>query len=185
LVVILDSSGSIGSPNYELSKTFVAKLSNAFTPYANTRFSLIDFSTTAAMRINLKSGLTPREIEAEIMKTPYQGGTTETAEGIDMATKELLANARNVPQTFVVLTDGGSNNRNKTVMAARNAIRRGIRTFAVGIGSGVDNTELLQIAGIGNVFTLPTFDQLISVLVPISKALCPTPFKNLLGKWDI
>jgi len=85
------------------------------------------------MEIDLSNSLTPQEIETKIINTPYpDSGSTDTAQGIDMAIYELLMNKKiNIPQTFVVLTDGDSNDPSATVLAAERANRGVIRTFAV------------------------------------------------------
>ena len=51
--------------------------------------------------------------------------------------------------------------------------------FALGIGSGVDTSQLRQIASSNdNVFTAPGFDELESVVKPIVEKTCPSKGSN-------
>lgn len=62
----------------------------------------------------------------------------------------------------------------KTLKSINNAINKGIRTFAVGIGSETSNTELLALAG-GNsarLFTSANFNELTDLLNPLRQVVC-------------
>ena len=52
----------------------------------------------------------------------------------------------NVAQIAIVLTDGLSADERQTAKEARIAHKLGIKTFAIGIGSGVDMIEIRNIA---------------------------------------
>lgn len=176
LAIVLDSSGSIGSVNFEKAKQFVERLANAFTVYSQSRISFISYSDRATVRIALTNTLTRGAITSNILATPWENGGTSTDLGITEATSQLTSNLRGVPMNMVVLTDGASNYPALTAAAAQAAINAGIRTFSVGITPSVIQSELLAIAGndVNRVFTTDNFDLLIELLAPLSKKVCPT-----------
>ena len=68
-----------------------------------------------------------------------------TGAGIRLGTSQLNSFARQgVPQSLIVLTDGVSHD--DTAVAAAQAFNQGIQIFAVGIGSGINRAELMNIA---------------------------------------
>jgi uncharacterized protein YegL len=175
LAIVLDASGSIGSANFEIAKHFVSKLASAFKKFDKSRLTFVIYSSTSRIEIPLNTNLTPAEINAAILAARYDGGGTATDQGITAAALELLQNSQGAPKSLVVLTDGLSNSPVATEAAAKSANDNGIRTFSVGITSGVNERELLAIAG-GNqahVFTPKTFDELIHIIAPLSAIICP------------
>lgn len=174
LVVLIDSSGSIGYDNYVTVKSFVEKLAAGFTVESKSRISIILFSTSVTTLVPLTNTLSPAEISSEILNIVYSGGSTRTDLGIDASIAQFDSSPRQVPRNLVVLTDGESNDRSLTISAVSTAITMGIRTFSVGIGTEINNQELLDIAGghTDRVYTLSTFDELIKVLNPLSRAIC-------------
>ncbi|XP_037050167.1 collagen alpha-5(VI) chain-like [Bradysia coprophila] len=176
LAIVLDSSGSIGSANFEKAKQFVERLANAFVQYDPSRLSFITYSDRATVRIDLTNNLTPAAISSSILATPWEAGNTATDLAINLATSQLTSNLRGVPMNMVVLTDGASTYPALTVTAAQAAISAGIRTFSVGITQGVNLQELLVIAGndANRVFTTDNFDLLINLLAPLSLKVCPS-----------
>lgn len=173
LVIVLDASGSIGSSNFEKAKSFVDKLAAAYNIQSSSRVAFITFSRTASTVIPLINTLTLSTMSSTILNAPYQASVTNTNLGIDAAIAEFSP-PRAVPRNMVVLTDGESTDLFATSDSAANARALGIRTFAVGIGDGVNQSELLEIAS-GNsnrVYNTDSFDDLVNLLNPMSRALC-------------
>lgn len=175
LVIVLDSSGSILAQNFELAKGFVDKLAAAFIVYKPSRLSFITFSTTTTVRIDITNTLAPAAISSTILTTYYDAGGTNTNLGIDLAIAQFNSSPRQVPLNMVVLTDGYSNNPATTITSANKAASLGIRTFSVGIGSGINQQELISIAGGDSirVYNAANFDELVKLLAPISLKICP------------
>lgn len=174
LIVLIDSSGSIGSGNYETVKSFVEKLAAGFTVQSGSRISIVIFSNSVNALVALTNTLHSTEISYKILNAPYLAGQTRTDLGIDASIAQFNSSPRSVPRNLVVLTDGESNDPSLTVAAANMVISLGVRTFSVGFGNSINNQELLDIAG-GNqdrVYTMSTFGELIKVLTPLSLAIC-------------
>lgn len=75
---------------------------------------------------------------------------------------------------MVLLTDDKSKDLTATAEAVAKARDIKIRTYAVGIGSQINQEELLLIAGgdSSGHFTTDTFAELIKILDPVSQKLC-------------
>lgn len=179
VIVVIDSSGSIGIDNYKKEKVFGYDLSRMYENRDASRFGFTIFSQSTQIVVPLDNTMSNQEVYARILNATYMGYTTNTDLGIISATNELTSSTRPVTKNLVVITDGLSNNPEWTKAAADTAIGEGIRTFAVGVGPQVQTnqqmrTELLDIAGgnQNNVFTADTFDDLTAILNPVGQAVC-------------
>ncbi|XP_035716571.1 uncharacterized protein LOC118439401 [Folsomia candida] len=175
LIVVLDSSGSIGLDNYQTVKSFVANLSTAFTSHPETRFGLIVYSEGVETVIDLTSGQSTDEIVQAILSARYHAGPTPTDRGIAVAAESLRNNTRAKPQHLIVITDGISNQPDKTKEEADAARGHGIMLYALGITEFVSEMELLDITGgdVGKVFLAGNWDDLVYLMKSVSEALCP------------
>lgn len=173
VIVLLDSSGSIGADNYKLGKVFVYDIARSFENSISSRFGLTIFSTSVLQIATLTNTLTPTDLNSAILNATYMSETTNTGQGIDDVVSQLLASG-SVPKNLVVITDGLSNDPTATITAANAAITAGIRTFSVGVGAGANAAELLAIAG-GNssrTFTASDFDELTELVNPVNTVIC-------------
>ncbi|CAL1537357.1 unnamed protein product [Lymnaea stagnalis] len=76
------------------------------------------------------------------------GQSTDTGLGIDYMVENFLPQGRpNAAQLAIVITDGASQNPEKTALSAKTARDRGATVLAVGVGSSIDEVELNNIAG--------------------------------------
>lgn len=175
LIIVLDSSGSIGLPNYRTTLNFVERLANAFTVHGPSRIAFIIFSEYSEVVIDISNTLTREQISSTILNTQYMDSGTATWLGIDSAIAQFYSAPRDVPLNMVVLTDGMSNDEDLTIAAAHRATAMGIRSFSVGITDDINPDELLVIAGgvTEHIFTTDTFDELINLLTPVSVTVCP------------
>jgi len=174
LVIVIDSSGSIGDASYEVAKEFTTRLATTWVDHIGSRVSVLIYSNDATTIMGLTDDQTVDSIKQKVYNMPHLGGGANSHLGIDLAFQEFQANARNVPQNMVFLTDGQSNSECLTKASADRAKRFGIRAFSVGIGSGIGQAELLAIAGgvSDHVFSTTQFDELLVILRPLSIKLC-------------
>jgi len=175
LVIVLDSSGSIGLANFQLLKEFSASLAQAFVSTPTSRLGFAVYSETVDVAIDLGESLTNDEIASRIMSATYQAGPTPTDQGIAEATRMLTKYNRGEPRTYLVITDGTSNEPDKTKEEADAAVAEGIRTFALGVTENVGEEELINIAGgnPANVFRSADFDTIVELLRHVSEHICP------------
>ncbi|KAG4074191.1 hypothetical protein HA402_015494 [Bradysia odoriphaga] len=174
LIIVLDSSGSIGSGNYSTTLSFVERLASAFTVYEPSRLAFIIFSDVAQLQIHLTNSYSREFISRTILDTPYMDSGTATWLGIDLAIAQFDSSPRDIPLNMVILTDGMSNDEALTIASAQRATARGIRMFSVGITDATNPAELLVLAGgiRERVFSTDTFDELINLLAPVSLTVC-------------
>ena len=103
--------------------------------YSNSYQEYINFGNNRADILSL------------VQNKGYPGGGTLTGMAINQTVTRInAANYPNgVPKLLVILTDGVS--YDNVFYAAEYARSQGITLFCVGIGSGIDSAQLLQIAG--------------------------------------
>ena len=146
---MLDSSGSIGSFNFVTMKNFVANVIGSFEIRANsTRVGLIQYSDTASIEILLGSINNVQQLTTAINNIVYIGGYTRTDLALDLVPTAFI-NARvneGIPHVVILLTDGQSSQPTLTAQAAVRVHNDNIEVYSVGIGSGINKTELHIIA---------------------------------------
>ncbi len=175
VIVVLDSSGSIGADNYKKEKILAYDLARAFENTPTNRFGFTIFSSSVKKIVPLNNNLSPADLNSNILNAVYMAYQTNTDLAVNSAVDEFTALGRTgVTKNLVVITDGASNNPSATLTAINNAISKGIRTFAVGIGSGTSSSELLALAGgdEDRLFTADNFDELTALLDPLRQVVC-------------
>ncbi len=175
VIVLLDSSGSIGAENYKKEKVLAYDLARAFENTPTSRFGFTIFSSSVRKIAPLNNNFSAADLNSKILNADYMAFQTYTDLAINSAVAEFSALARpGVTKNLVVITDGASNDPSATLTAINNAISKGIRTFAVGIGSGTSSSELLALAGgdEDRLFTADNFDELTDLLDPLRQVVC-------------
>lgn len=113
LIILLDSSGSIGSGNYETAKKFVDDLARVYTAQTSSRVGFIIFSTSVSTIFTLTNTLDSPTMTSTILGTTYMSSFTNTDLGIDAAVAQFASYPPSnplTPRNLVVITDGLSNN---------------------------------------------------------------------------
>merc|ERR1719427_469562 len=112
----------------------------------------------------------------DVRQVPYRGSGTRTGQAIQYALENIFQPANGMrpdaPQILVTITDGKSQD---DVLAPSEAIRAsGISTYAVGIGTTIDRSEVVKISGAEErAFTTASFAALeTTVLENIRVSLC-------------
>ncbi|XP_066300013.1 collagen alpha-3(VI) chain-like [Branchiostoma lanceolatum] len=150
LIFLLDGSGSITAPNFELVKSFTYSVSRNFDISPNaTRIGVAQYSDTNSLEFNLNRYSTKDEVLNAVNTISYQGGGTYTGSALDFVRQNMLVESAGdrpmSPNILVVATDGESSDDQRTpAEVLRNT---GTLVYAVGIGAGVSATTLLDISG--------------------------------------
>jgi hypothetical protein len=179
--IVLDGSSSVSEANFEKSLSFVHNLIESFEIGAeNVRAGFVQYSSDNETIFPVENGHQKDELLKLINDTTQLGERTDTPEGILQAVELLTKNLTNVrsgvPSTMIILTDGKSNEGNLPA-AIEQARRAEIYSFAVGIGSGAEYRELLQIAynDSTHVFQMEDFDALVEFFYRLNSQTCTTP----------
>jgi hypothetical protein len=181
IMLVLDRSGSISGPDFVTEKNFASSFVQSFTFGASaTQMGIVTFSTDARLDI----GLTPSQpilINSINLIVPPLG-STDIAEGIDLAQSHLYVFGRpGAAHVIVVLTDGSQNEPGDPVASANSARLLGAELFAVGVGGNLNTVELQGIAGdAAHLFSSNSFLQLPNLLDALTAGICsavpaPTP----------
>ena len=116
---MVDESGSIGSTNFDLMKSFLSQLvSRLDIDSGNTRVGLITYSSEVGSGFNLSDYSTVASVQSAISSLTYAAGSTNTGGALEYVRATMLTSVAgdrsNVPNVVVVLTDGRSNSQSAT-----------------------------------------------------------------------
>ena len=155
LVFLLDESGSIGMSNFQQVKDFALNFTKDLLPNTTTddstsgsRVGIITFSSDVVEHIALNSSIRRAALLQQIRQLPYRRGGTNTAAGLEVMRQQSWRNEVSVIRLGVVVTDGRSGSPSQTALTAQAVHDHNptIVVYAIGVGSGVDETELRTIA---------------------------------------
>jgi len=168
LVVMVDTSSSIGQENFIIVQDF---LSNIFGNFPigidDTRIALITYNNHVNIKFKLNQFASKREILQEIAKVEYEGVGTLTGQAMVETAMKIFENdagrRTDIPTVTVLITDGKSQD---PVENPAKHLQTLSRVIAVGIGSEADQKELQEIAsgeGDENVYHAQSFATLNSL----------------------
>ena len=166
---ILDSSGSLRN-DYGKEKDFLKVLAATFgVSDKGSRAGVITFSYYSEHSIKMNDHTDLSSFNAAVDKIPLMGSTTRIDKSLRLTQKEMfsLANGARpgIPKVLILLTDGsqtqdvGAEDPGDVADELR---KDGINIIVVGIGQGVNTTELVHIAGdANNAYSATSFEELI------------------------
>nr|KAG5690092.1 hypothetical protein BaRGS_016400 [Batillaria attramentaria] len=155
LAFVIDSSVSIGDADFEVGMEFIRQFVDAFhiSPDA-VRVAAIAFGERYFEEdaFNFDEYDNKNDVMSALQNIPWRhGSATNTSEGLKYMREYLMPAARpNAAHVCITLTDGQSQEPERTKAEAENARADHIVTFAVGvgrIGEELDEMELNNIAG--------------------------------------
>ena len=182
IAFILDSSGSLRN-DYDKEKAFLNSLATTFgISNDGARAGVVTFSYNSEHTIKLNDHNDISSFADAVNKIPLMGSTTRIDKALRLTQKEMFTlqngGRPGVNRLVFVLTDGSQTqdaDAEDPGAVAEELRNSGIRLITVGIGKGVNKTELARIAGDAkDVFSAATFDELISYdfLSELNKAGC-------------
>ena len=180
VIVLLDSSSSIGAAAFQVALDAVAQLA-ALYPIGEgaTRFGVVPYSHVVNDGIMLNQTYDLATLNSTIREIPYFRGGTLTGAAINFTRNIGFSESfgarplsEGVTRILIVVTDGRS--FDSAASAGEMAINEGINVFSIGIGDGPDATELLGIAGSDSehVFQAPDYNQLLHLTGAVQVATC-------------
>lgn len=185
VVFIVDESGSITTPNFQLVRTFLHSLVGGLEVSPNrVRVGIVTYSDAAQAQVYLNSFKDKRELLDFIKILPYHGGGTKTGAALDFARKTVFTKKNGsrkdsrVQQVAVVITDGKSQDNVST--AAANLRRAGVTVYAIGV-KDADEGELRQLASHPSnkyMFTVDDFSKLKPLQQSMQRILCQNIIKE-------
>jgi len=189
LAIIMDRSQTIGSKDFEKSRSFVRNLTHRYkVSPRRTRVGIIAYDESAELFVSFRHRKQQNvaAMTSIINRIYYTGGFfTRTDLALEKANFKLFNRDRgDKPNVLVVITDGGSTHGPGNDIAkpipdvVKPLVIKGVKMIAVGVGLDDkdlnDDIELLQIANgqKENVFTIDQFDKLAKVLKRVLRSSC-------------
>ena len=140
MVIVLDSSTSVGPDNWQLQLDFVNNLLRPLHIGANAdRIGFVTYNTQAKIVFGLDKYKTLAEVASAVKKTTFSEGITATGDALKLAGTGVLNAARKgVPRVVFLVTDGKTNFGADPVKEADKLKKAGVKIITVGITSSVD-----------------------------------------------
>lgn len=167
VVFLLDSSQSISKANFNNMLAFLSDLiSYMDIDSGAVRVGLVTFGYSANVQFYLNGYQTKEEVLQAVQMVTYRPGGSNTSHAIrlmhEMVFTESYGDRLGIPNIAVLLTDGTSDNTEKTISAAARAKMDGIHIFGLGV-TLTDITEMDAVVSqpvLENSFQAESFDEL-------------------------
>lgn len=181
IVFLLDASGSVGTTNFQKQKDFVSKFVQAFNighGPQDVQIGAVTWSSAVHNQFNMNKYGTKTALQSAINGITYDSGNTQTHLALQYVMnnsfKPAAGDRPNVPNILIVMTDGQSTTPSQTLTETQKLHHiPNLKVFAIGIGSGVDRTELGHIASDSkHVFVVNSFDALTTIQTELKKKAC-------------
>ncbi|KAH9515009.1 hypothetical protein Btru_021656 [Bulinus truncatus] len=182
LGIVLDSSSSIRNRDFKTGIKFLQDFLSQYEVSSEpngVRVSIISYGKGIYPEIgfNLTTYDTKEEVIDAIGKIPHKAGLyTDTGKAIKYMHQYQLADGivrPGVTKIGIVITDGNSQEWKVTKSAAEEARNDGINMFAIGVGQGIRDEELLNIAGDpSRVTKVDNYDKLNSIKETLAHQTC-------------
>lgn len=179
IVFIIDESGSIGSANFQLMRSFLLSLISGLHVASNrVRVGIVMYNVEPMAQVFLNTFKDKSELLDFIKILPYHGGGTNTGAALNFTLQEVFIKTRGsrkelgVQQVAVVITDGKSQDEVST--PAANLRRAGVTVYAVGV-KDADKAQLDQIASYPtnkHTFIVDSFTKLKTLEASLQRILC-------------
>ncbi|KAJ7385109.1 hypothetical protein OS493_017477 [Desmophyllum pertusum] len=173
IAFIIDSSGSILAEEYVQLKTFVkAVMMELVKNSTKLNAAVVLYSTGASVKLNFSQKFNLQRFISTIDKLPHELGISRTDKALIVTSEYIFTNhtvyhRHNVPKIAILITDGQTTGIDlvpdvvNVSIASAPLKKKGVRTFAVGIGGWIDKQELLEITERkSDLFVLNGFSQL-------------------------
>jgi len=188
LVILVDCSGSVKKAGHDASKQFVKDVVAGLplgTGTVDTRVAIVQFSNNQWTEISLSAGTSEQPIVSAVDGMTYHEGGTHTHSAITYADTNTFSQARpDAVKLLAVIADGKCQTSSISTCnpkpAADAARANGVQIVAIGVGSGIDYSELQDIAGTGGtVLQVDEYAKLQDIVADTTKVVCekvnPTP----------
>lgn len=173
IALILDSSGSMQSNDPQRLRISAAKVF-ADTMLNGDQAAVVGFDTASYVAFPLqKLGPDRAPVRAAIESIGESGGSTNIVAGLNTAFNELSGSAEPGPKAAVLLTDGEHNQGDWDEGSYTQYATEGWPVFTVGLGSGINETALRDIASAtgGQYYALTDPNQLVQLYFTIQAAV--------------
>ena len=174
----MDSSSTLGISNFQKQKDYVSRFVQALDigPH-QSQIGVVTYSSQPHNEFNLNTFHNKHELVTAIQNIKYHPGGTRT----DLALKYVQRNSftraagdrARVANVLIFTAAEQSDQPALTRVEAVHIHKVNIRVYALGIGSGVDRTELGYIASDSHhIFSMLNFDVLHNLQAELKRTAC-------------
>jgi Mg-chelatase subunit ChlD len=180
VVFLVDGSGSVSTAGFDASRSFVAGVAAGVrVSPTRVRVGVSTFDDRVEANLFLSNGTSQSAVAMAVGFMLQPGGGTNLAQALDFVASTMYSGSHGgrpppVSRVLVVLTDGQSSNMTATAESAA-SLRDdfNVQILAVGVGSAVNQGELLSIAGsAASVVDVLDSTQLFAAVHSVSQATC-------------
>ncbi|XP_069108778.1 collagen alpha-3(VI) chain-like isoform X2 [Argopecten irradians] len=178
MIFLLDTSNSEGPANFAIQKNFVYNVAQNFDIGLNAvRVGVVTFASNVFNQFNLSTYDNRADVLQSISKVPFTPGNTITEAALKFVREESFTpeagDRPDVGNVLVVLTDGQSTDKNETIEEAIALHNTSTKVISIGIGAGVDASEIVQIASDPSLaYTVADFNALKGIQIEVEKSAC-------------
>ena len=178
IVILMDSSVSVGTTNFQKQKNFVADFVGNFNIGPNNvQIGVVTVASEPHNEFNLNTFQIKADVVNAVYSIEYIFGGTRTDLALTYVRENSFTAASgdrtDVINILIVITDGYSNQPELTRQEADKLHQTDVKVFAIGIGTGVDQTELAHIATNDKyVFQIQNFDSFNTLQEDLKKTAC-------------
>lgn len=142
-----------------------------------TQMSVITFSSSVYEAFPLNAYSNAKVIGDAVSRVPYYAGGTDTAAALRYVKQNSFISSKgartNSTKIVIVITDGQSNDARATKAAAEELRVSGVTTYSIGVGNGIGEQELENIAtDINHVFRVSDYNALQQVQLSLGVENC-------------
>lgn len=155
ILMMMDSSASVGEKNFEISKTFVHRLGERFLtaqkpPGANVRVAVGQYSRNSRLELPPTHNVT---LLNRIEEAAFQNDGTNVLEAMEFSIQSLRSrgDASRGTKKLLLFSDGRSQSITKADLEkrVREVSDAGIELFVIAVGSQVNEVNLRTLVGRG------------------------------------
>uniref|UniRef100_A0A3Q3FK60 VWFA domain-containing protein n=1 Tax=Labrus bergylta TaxID=56723 RepID=A0A3Q3FK60_9LABR len=173
IVFIIDESGSIGTPNFQLVRAFLHSIvSGLDVGPKRVRVGIMSFADRPSFDLTAHSDT--KALEDAVLKIQQKGGGTETGRALNFMgpyfERAEASRGHKVSEYLIVITDGKSSDEVK--IPAEKLRAQGVKVYAIGV-KNADQEELREISGDpARMFFVNNFDALKPIKDNIVTDIC-------------
>jgi molecular chaperone DnaK len=164
--LIIDVSTSMCGYPIEKAKEACDLMVSTMIDLTIHRVGLVEFDSYASTLSYLSNNL--NSLQNSISQLHCKGGT-DIADGLREARQKVLAGAEN-NKLAILVTDGDSS-ESPAISQADSMRRENIRVVSIGVGHGVNERLLQNVASDGDYYQISSIDQLSNIFQKISSSL--------------
>ncbi|BFZ22793.1 hypothetical protein BsWGS_25832 [Bradybaena similaris] len=172
LVLLIDSSGSIGLKNFKFNLDFIERFLDTLpVGESQTRVAFITFASHPIHTCGLSGDYSALKRATANLK--FQGSTTHTELALEACMDECQSNGRtNVSCSCLLITDGRSTDTDLTLAMANRCKSLNIQIHCVGVTDLIDERELRLVSSSGTFLYAKSYSDLPQLTASITKETC-------------